>query len=248
LWIFSRFVSASKFCWIIEPIATACRLCRIQPRTSWARPTPDRKNGSMRQRIDSVRLCLAGGSVSMQAASSEKAQTLYPMRLSEFHPRSSVSRLLSMLRYLASCCWCARGIAWRRSTAARYASGDPSWRLGSADVANSLIERNFGAGHPDDQSRDALTKNLAWRSGAFNACIGWVCPPTRRSGSSRERWLRRSHCDMTHPSVCERRSGPSPGQKSAGLHESKGLCLLPLNAVRFALALCQILLCQIPSG
>jgi hypothetical protein len=35
--------------------------------------------------------------------------------------------------------------------------------------------------------------------------------------------LQRPHRDMPHPSVCERRSGPSPEQLSAGLHESKEL-------------------------
>ena len=35
--------------------------------------------------------------------------------------------------------------------------------------------------------------------------------PASRSGSSRESWLPRWDCDMTHPSVCERRNAPLSG-------------------------------------
>ena len=117
------------------------------------------------------------------------------------------------------CFGCASTTVWHRSKAARYASAGPSWRVGSAGVASSLIEPNFGGGHPDQ--RDAPTA-LDGRSMQLANRVCWDRRrPASRSDSSRESWLRRSDCDMANPSVCERRNAPLSGYLDAGLLENK---------------------------
>ena len=130
--------------------------------------------------------------------------------------------------------WCASTTVWHRSTAARYASAGPSWRLGSAGVASSLIEPNFGGGHRDQ--RDAPTA-LDGRSMQLTNYVCWGRRrPNSRSGGSRERWLRRSDRDMACPSVCEPHNAPLSGHLNAGLLEHKTVVFVnsqhPVDAER----------------